>query len=202
MPNFPLVRTSTALVALTTLVLLSSSSAVGSSARPEYLFSKLQAVPVHPSELPAGYHLPPASEAPHPGFPTAWSRSHPIPWRAGGAELAFALRGPDRAGLLGYTVYQTEKQALAALRIGPKAHHFGFAPPDARLLGRVPGYPASTLWQANAPGAIVLEADVVSGFVTVRSLTVVTGKAGDVPGSVALVAAGLKHLAAVEQTMP
>jgi hypothetical protein len=181
--------------------LLAQSASGAAGLGPKALFGKLQTVPLRNSELPVGFRLPPADQGTHPGRPTAWSPSHPVQWRPGGAELAFALRGPDRLDLLGYTVYQTKRQALAALAVGPKGHRFGFAPPNSRLVGKVPGYRDSTLWRADVTGAVVLEADVVSGYVAVRSLTVVTGDAGDVQGNVALARAALKHLATVDASV-
>jgi hypothetical protein len=194
----------TAVVAVIALTMLSPAASGAAPPVPKAVFSKLQAVPVASSELPPGFQLPTADEAPHPGYPTAWSPSRPVPWQPGGAELAFAVRGPDQVDLLGFTVYESPKQALAALPLGPRGHHFGFAPANAQLVGKIPGYPNSTLWKADLPGALIYEADVItSGFVTVRSLTVVTGQTGgDVPSNLALVKAGLKHLAAVLARKP
>ena len=188
--------------ALAALALVSQSSVEPPKPAPRVVFAKLQTSPFRNSDLPRPFALPSAKEVPHPGFPTAWSPSHSIPWRAGGAELAFALKGPDRVDLLGYTVYATHKQALAALAKGPKGHHFGFAPANARLVGKVPGFRMSTIWRAEVAGNEIVEADVVgSGPVAVRSLTVFpkTSKDPGVPRNVALIKAGLKHLAAVNR---
>jgi hypothetical protein len=139
---------------------------------------------------------------PFPGRPTAWKPGRPIAWTRSGAEIAFALEGPDRVDLLGFTVYQSLRQARAALAAGPRSHHFGFAPANARLVGNVRGFPHSTLWRARNKGMVIVEGEALNGSIEVRSLTVVTGRRGhgDLLANIALIRAGLRHLHQVQTT--
>ena len=181
-----------------------TSAGVTADRQPSAIFRQLQNVPFRSSELPPHFRLLLRSSPPYPGRPTAWRPGHPVAWRAGGAELAFALEGPDRIDLVGYTVYQTPRQARAALSAGPKSHRFGFAPSTSRLVGRVRGFSISTLWRARDDGMLFVEAEVLSGFVEVRSLTVVASRSGqgDIAANVAMIRVGLRHLHRVETKTP